>query len=189
MSETGSPSEPISNQGGQTQPAASFYNPQYLSWICLFLAGASLAIGYTVGDIWYVNPVIFLLIFAQIFSDMRHWYWVASLVFLIFTIIAAGGFFLEINFPWLLVGLILALFAWDLSSFESRLNKAGRIVSWNTQIIKHLTRLLIVGGAGLLLALAAQSFEIQLEFGWLVLLGLISFLGLSYIITKILRTS
>jgi hypothetical protein len=77
------------------------------------------------------------------------------------------------------VGLIAALSAWDLDHLTQRVKNASQVGERHDLEQRHLWRLLIVDGLGLLLAEAALHIRVRLDFGLALLLGLLSIVGLS----------
>jgi thiosulfate reductase cytochrome b subunit len=82
----------------------------------------------------------------------------------------------------MLVGTLAALAAWDLDHFERRLRTAQRVEAQGALIRAHLRRLSIVAGLGLTLGGIALSVQVEITFGWALLLGLLAFLALSGVI-------
>jgi hypothetical protein len=88
----------------------------------LILASAAFGIGYTLQELWYVIPVVLLLAIIWIWGDLRCVGWTASTIFVLHTIIAAAGFYYSVgSFP-LIIGMLFALSAWDLSSLSRRID-------------------------------------------------------------------
>ena len=165
------------------------YDPWLLSWLNLILATIFFGIGYGRQEIWYMLAIVCAIILLWIVAGVRNWFWVTTVAFILHTIVAAAGFFLSVESFWLILGLMFALFAWDLASLTQRLSCAGHIESHNKFFALHFRRLVVTGGLGVILAVLALNFNLQFSFGWLVLLGLLSVLGISYAIRYILRTS
>jgi hypothetical protein len=81
----------------------------------------------------------------------------------------------------MLVGVVLALVAWDLDRFLGRMRAAGRIKDVGLER-HHLWRLLIVAGTGLFLGAVALSVKIRLGFAVVFMLALLAVLGLSRVV-------
>ena len=82
----------------------------------------------------------------------------------------------------MLIGLIFALAAWDLTIFKQRLRQTGEVEAETTLEIDHLRRLGIVAGLGLLLGLVALTIQFQLTLLWALLLGFLIIIGLGRVI-------
>ncbi|MEA3441339.1 MAG: hypothetical protein U9R58_13765 [Chloroflexota bacterium] len=167
----------------------TIYDTWFLSWLNLIVATVFFGIGYGCQEIWYMLTIVCAIILLWIVAGVRNWFWVTTIAFILHTIIAAAGFFLSVESFWLILGLMFALFAWDLTSLTQRLSCARRVESQNKFFALHIRRLVVTGGLGVILAVLALNFNLQFSFGWLVLLGLLSVLGISYTIRYILRTS
>ena len=167
----------------------TIYDPWLLSWLNLILATFFFGIGYGRQEIWYMLAIVCAIILLWIVSGIRNWFWVTTIAFILHTIVAAAGFFLSVESFWLILGLMFALFAWDLASLTQRLTYAGSVQNQKTFLVLHFRRLVVTGGLGVILAVLALNFNLQFSFGWLVLLGLLVVLGMSYAIRYILRTS
>jgi hypothetical protein len=82
----------------------------------------------------------------------------------------------------MLVGVVVALVAWDLDRFTWRMRAAGRVEGVDALERRHLWRLLIVAGSGLFLGAAALSVKIRLGFVVAFLLAFLAVLGLSRVV-------
>lgn len=102
-----------------------------------------------------------------------------KVAFVLFVGAAAFGLGQDLPSGWMLLGLVAALSAWDLAHFAHLLDGAEGVEQRRLLERRHLRRLLIVDGLGLLLGGAALTVQIQLGFGLVLLLGLLALLGLS----------
>ena len=167
--------------------SSSWSSPRKLAWMNLILASAAFGIGYTLQELWYVIPVVLLLAIIWIWGDLRCVGWTASTIFVLHTIIAAAGFYYSVgSFP-LIIGMLFALSAWDLSSLSRRFLIAGNIEHKLTQSYRHIRRLILVEALGIILVGITLFFHIDIDFNWLFLFGLIAVVGLSYGISYLLR--
>jgi hypothetical protein len=80
----------------------------------------------------------------------------------------------------MLAGVVAALAAWDLDHFAQRLRGAGRVVGEAELVQAHMLRLLPIVLIGLLLGAVGLGLQIELRFGWALLLGALAVLGLRW---------
>jgi hypothetical protein len=157
------------------------------------LATCALALGYALGGLWAWTPLIVALGFLWLLGQWRGRGWMTSVGLVFFVGVATGGLWLDLAAGWMLFGMVAALSAWDLDYFAQRL----RSVEWAETLAerrrdlerRHLWRLLLVDGLGLLLAAVALGVEVKLSFGAAFLLGLLAVLGLSQAIGFLRRES
>ena len=163
-------------------------NPRILAMANLIIATGSLILGYLFTNLWFVSLAILILAGLWLLAAFRSWTWVPTLIFVFHVLIAGLGFYLSVGAPWLLLGMLSALFTWDIHNLDVRYNKAGVVINQSRITLHHLRRLLLIEGIGMLLVLITFSFQLELEFGWLIGLGLIVAIGLSYVINYLLKT-
>jgi hypothetical protein len=96
---------------------------------------------------------------------------------------------LDLAAGWMLVGLVSALSAWDLSAFARWLERVQTAEKAKVLLREHLRRLLVVDVIGVLLAGAALFLRLRLSLGLMLLLGLVLFLGVSRAVTFLRRES
>ena len=90
---------------------------------------------------------------------------------------------------WMLFGLVATLVAWDLDHFRQRLQQAGQIEGEVELRRAHLQRLLAVVVLGGLAGVVALTFQVRLNLGWIILLGVVAIVGLSRVIGRLRRES
>lgn len=118
----------------------------------------------------------------------RGWEWSAYLGFVALLGVAALGAGLGMLPMGMLVAVIATLIAWDLHRFLFRVGSADYVIdALNLQRI-HLNRLAIVAGVGLALGILALTIELNLGLGWIILMGLIVAIGLSWIVGFVKRS-
>ena len=86
-----------------------------------------------------------------------------------------------VNLPgiWLLTSLVALLVAWDTGEFAAHLSEFDVQIISPLLVRNHLTRILYVAVAGLVIGGSALVIRIRLEFGAAVLLGLLVITGLA----------
>jgi hypothetical protein len=141
-----------------------------LATLCLLAAfvpygrqGWTLAI-VLVGLLWLTTPL----------HGLR---WVSTLAWAFFVALAALGVLLERPSLWLLCGVVVALFAWDLGHFGDYLDD---VQVFNRAELEraHLKRLGIVAGLGWLLGLLALGVRLRFDFNGVLALALLLVLSL-----------
>ena len=117
----------------------------------------------------------------------RGWAWSAYVGFVGLIGIAALGAGLEISPVGMLVALSATLISWDLHRFLSRLGSADYVIGTSNLQRIHLRQLAVVAGVGLALGILALSIEFNLGLGWVILMGIIVAIGLSWIVRFVRR--
>ncbi len=142
---------------------------------CTILASGVLVAGYAREGLWY--PMIFVFLTGLIWLaeqwDWLPWKIISSIGLAVFTIAAAVLAFVGFPAILILLCLILTLIAWDLDGFLGRTMSAGYIENATGLERRHLKRIAITSGLGLILGGAALEVKIDLAIGWILLLGLV----------------
>jgi hypothetical protein len=151
------------------------------------LAAAALAMGYGLQEVWGGVAVAGVVGGFWLFGQWRRWGRVASVALVLMIGTATVGLWLGVGGGWALAGVVAALAAWDLDRFTQRMRMAGRAVDADVLERRHLRRLSVVSGAGLLLGVVALSVRVRLGFAAAFLLGLLAVLGLSRAVSFLRR--
>jgi hypothetical protein len=152
---------------------------RYAAAISIILATLSLGLGYAMGRLWAGAALSVALGVLWLLGRRRGRGWAASVGMTCFVGTAALGIWWQLSAPAMLVGSVAALAAWDLDHFTERMRSTDHVVGQDGMVRSHLRRLLIVSGIGLLLGGVALGVQIELSFGWALLLGASAILGLS----------
>jgi hypothetical protein len=152
---------------------------RYAAAISTILATLGLALGYAAGQLWAGAALIVVLGVFWLLGRRGGRGWVASMGMTCFVGAAALGIWWQLPASAMLAGAVAALAAWDLDDFVQRMQGTDHVVDEDGMARSHLRRLLIVGGVGLLLGGVALGIQIELSFGWALLLGASAILGLS----------
>jgi hypothetical protein len=163
--------------------------PALLARFFILAAAGLLAGVYWLAVYQPVSLVIVGLALLGLLFLQRGWYWVVSLLLVLYTGSAAAGFYLELQPAWLAGAALSILAAWDLEYFARRLKNAGRVVAQSGFIRSHLLRLSWVSLLGLALFAIPNLIRLQFTFGLAVLLALLAVYGLSQGIAYLRRTS
>ena len=157
------------------------------------LATAVLALGYGLGGLGAGVPLVVALGILWLIGQAGRRGWASSLGLALYTCVAAGGLLLATHLAagWMLIGLTGALTAWDLDGFLHRLRSVKRMDAAARRDLeyRHLRRLLVVDGLGLLLAAVALGIRLELKLGVVLLVGLLAALGLSRALDFLSRES
>jgi hypothetical protein len=160
-----------------------------LWYVSLGCATGALLAGYALGDLWVWALPILGFAALWLLGQRSGLKWVPSLGLLLFIGLTAIGLWLTLSAGLMLLGMIATLATWDLESFLQRMEGAERVDHRNDLERRHLRRLLMVEGLGILLTFAALSFNVSFGFGSALLLGLLAMVGLSRTIGFLRRES
>jgi hypothetical protein len=147
--------------------------------ISIVLAASALIAAYGLGALWLPAAGILVLAGLWFVGQQANWPWMSWLMVALFAGAAAFGALLELSPLPLVIGLIAALSAWDLGEFDRQLQRADAVEGEHVLKRRHLRRLLVVDGLGLLCAMVALAVQVRLSFGLALVLGLIALVGLS----------
>jgi len=164
-------------------PAAMFrpvFLRQQVLAVVLMLAILSVSLAYLLGGQWEWCLVLLAVGCLEWFACYHHWGWMGTLALCFYVFVTGLGVLMGRSPVLMLVGIIAALAAWDLDRFDRLIGplNTGAVQQIERQ---HLRRLLVVGGAGLVLGLAAVLLRVKFAFGWAALLGIISVLALGFV--------
>jgi len=154
----------------------------FVLWSSIILCVGSLAWGFA--QVGFSSPSGLLLIFgvAWLFSQWRGWAWFSSLGLFVAVFFAAIGFWLEFDLNWMIAGVILALFAWDITEFRHRLRFMAMDDDLRGMERRHLARVSLVTLAGLLLVSIGLFLQLRFTFEWGVLLVVVILLGIAQLV-------
>jgi hypothetical protein len=160
-----------------------------LSQVCIILASLLLVLEYwlVMQELW-TTGFIFLSILWY-WGQRRSLIFLDSILLVVFTIFAVIGLLVG-SIPLLaLLTILMALAAWDLGRFLTRLSLVGSEEEASRMIKTHLSRLIVLLAIGLLLPLFAYSIRIQLRLGLALLLGFLAIVGLSRLVISLTKDS
>ena len=160
-----------------------------LAPISIGLATLVFGLAYAVaGQRSQALPVVTLGL-LWILGQQLGWTWTGAMGLIAFTGAAVFGIWARLPALWMLLGMVATLGAWDLHRYSLQLQGA-QLVEGGAQLTRsHLQRLLAVSGLGLLLGGLALQVQVDLNFGWALLLGVLAILFLSRAIEFITRKS
>jgi len=159
----------------------------------IVLAALALTSAYGLDAVWIpAGAILFLAtlwLAGQSIKGTAYRGWMSWVVVGLFIVVAVAGAWLDLSPLLLTIGLTATVSAWDLDYFARQLNGVDRVVESRKLTRRHLQRLLIVDGVGLLIAVLALNVQIRLSFAPALGLGLIALLGLIRVIDFMRRKS
>ena len=153
--------------------------------VSIGLATAGLGIGFGLAGLWVeagVSVGLGLLWLGLLWRGRRE---VTGLMVVGLVGLAAYGTWRGVTVGWMLGTVAATLVAWDLADFSRRLAEGGQLEDTTALQRAHWLRLLGVVGLGLVVSGAALSFEVQLNLGWIILLGGAAVFGLSRVVGRL----
>lgn len=153
-----------------------------LAW--LFLAASLVLGGRPEGLIAIVPAALFWLV-----GERRRWRWASSLALLIFVLAAMAALWLNANTVLVFLGLVTAVMAWDISSFQRLLANVSKIVQEDKLVSQYYRRLMTVSAVGVVLAILTTVIQINFSFLAALFLGFIAIAGFSLAISFLRRES
>jgi hypothetical protein len=116
-----------------------------------------------------------------------HWSWTGTPGLIWMLIAATRCSFLKIPPGWLLLSIVAALSLWDLHAFMGRIHRADQVPEAPDLERRHLKRLTMTSGLGLLLGGITLKVSMNIKFGWMLILGIALTIGLSRLIERMGR--
>ena len=150
--------------------------------VSIILASSTLTAGYGLGGYWLpaAGPLALGLLWMA--GRRTRWVWIAWPLAGLLVLAAAVGALLGLNPLLLLIGLVAAISAWNLDGFARRMDSVDALEHEGVLKRRHLQRLLLVDGLGLLAGAVALIVRVRLTFGLAVVLGLAALIALSRVI-------
>jgi hypothetical protein len=162
-----------------------------IRFLAIVLAAAALASGYMLkggfaaatdggaAAVYGVGAVLALALgIIWLVGTWRRWLWAPTAGLVLGAGLAGYGLLQHAGAGWMLVGLVAALTAWDLDRFVQILSAVERIENRASLERRHLQRLVLVDGLGLLLGAVALLVRTRISLALMLLLGLVIVMGL-----------
>ena len=158
-----------------------------LALVCGGIASLSLLAAF-----WSMGHWVFTLVIVLVeFFWWLGWHRKLNFISYVYLVVNLGlcvlGAWVELSRWWLLAAAVTTLAAWDLDRFDHWQRHIDRVEMKASLIRRHLLRLLLVCATGLILGGAALVVRVQLDFAWILILGLLTVVGLSQIYNLIKR--
>lgn len=155
--------------------------------VCILVGMLSLIVGYLQFNLLPVAIGCFAIGLLWLFTLGRYRAWVASFG-IFFNVCASGiGIWLGVS-PFLMAFSVLgSLSAWDLTGFSYRLQFASPEDNLRTLEQRHLLLLAIFSGISMVLVLLGLLIRVEIPFGWMFLLVLMTIFGIMKLINSFRR--
>ena len=160
-----------------------------LTFSAITLATASMIVGYLLAGLPWVTAIILFLGILWIIAEIRGWRWPGSLILFLIFIAAAVGIEVQVAPIWSIVAATLALAAWEFSYFYRTILNASCVRMEDVLIMRHNRRVVVITIIGILLAWATTQVQINISFGIVLLLAIVSLLGLSRAVVFLRRSA
>lgn len=155
--------------------------------VSIGVATLGLLYGFFVSNHWIWVLLIATSGLFWVYGWLRKLEMLSSLLLVGFTALSVLGILINLPPFGFLIGLLAALSAWDLDRFEQRIRQAGKIENERAVVLKHFLNLAAVDGLGLIVGSMALLLRIRLDFGLVLLVGLVAVIGLSLVFNYIKR--
>ena len=140
--------------------------------ICLLISIICLGTGYILNGHWLILSAFFVMALLWLVVKKRSILWAASSLLLAYVFLASMGILIHLSVPLMIVGCILALASWEMTHFSQGVLANANPNARASLEKYHLQALSIVLGASLLLSLVGAYANLQLSFGFVVIIVL-----------------
>lgn len=155
--------------------------------ISLLVCAASLGSGYLLSGDWWIMAVLPGLVGAWFLTKKYSVFWSASSILFCIVILSTLGILSEKDDILMILSITSGLVSWDLAlktiSYSPGLPKASE----TTPDKNYISSLSLAAAGGFVLALASLYVDLNLSFGLILLLGLISIAGIVFGVKTILK--
>jgi hypothetical protein len=148
-------------------------------YACIALAFLTLVGGYFVMGINRAAISFGLLGMVWLVCIYKAWRWTSVIAMITIITASAAGVYLELQPSWMLIAVIYALFAWDLTDFDRRLTLASPDDDRAALERDHLTRLIPIFFISILVSVGDLGLRIRFTFEWALGLIVLSIGGIS----------
>jgi len=160
-----------------------------ITFVLIILAALIPAAGLALTGAWLLALPCVALGALWLVGYTRQLEGLGSFMLVAFIAVAGIGVNLNQSAIWAPPTVVLALAAWDLERFGSRLRLADASQGTRELERRHLWRLLAVSGLSLVLAWVALGSRLKLDMAVALGLGFLAILGLSQVIRSLARES
>lgn len=134
---------------------------------------------------WVPFSINVVLLFVFLAGWRWGWDWVPPVLLITASILAGYAAILGFNIFILLLALSTQLISWDLSRLKMRFIQFQRREKEGAIVRRHLSRLALLTGLSIILAIFPMLFDLKITFPLTILLGLVVISGLSLFFRKI----
>jgi hypothetical protein len=131
---------------------------------CVVLCAVSTALAFGAGQYLVFAVLVLVMGVLWMLDRAQRFKHLASVMLVIFTLLAAFAFWLQLFMPLLVLSVTAALVAWDLDHFRWRILHGPPVENLMRLERHHVQQLLLVGGIGLLTAEATLLVQVNLGF-------------------------
>lgn len=145
------------------------------------------ALGLASRGSWIWVSLLVLCGFLLIAGQKYHIKWTGTLGMAWIMVAVTRCAFLKFSPGWLLLSVVAALSLWNLGAFMDRIRRVHRVEKAVDLERRHLKRLMVTSGLGLVLGWITLKVSLNIRFGWMLLLGIALTIGLSRLIERMGR--
>lgn len=158
----------------------SMKSTSLLLYLSLIVSTAALVAGYGLSGLWWIVPVVLVILLILIFAGKNFAERTAAWFLYSYVALAAVGTVIELPKIWMLVACVAALISWDLLQFRQEARVS--VSTSGTALFEryHLQSLWLAIAAGILLASLSGMLRIRISFISAAVLALIAVICLSY---------
>jgi hypothetical protein len=155
--------------------------------ICLLTSITCLGFPYILAGDWLI--IFFFLAMAGLWISMkrRSIFWSASILLIVFVLLAAVGVLANLSVPLMVIACTAALACWDLANFRESI-VAGQALKTSILLERyHLQSLALAISGGSTLAVVSSYLNLQIPFIGTVLLALFTMGCLTYAMQSLVK--
>ena len=145
--------------------------------ICLAISTVCLSAGYLSNGYWQILFVLPTLALISIFVVKFSVFWSASILLVVYVMLAAFGIFADLSLYLMLIASTTVLASWELMQFTQKKVEISFLKSSNLLEKNHIRTLALATSTGFVLVLISSSIYLELPFIVTAILVLILFGG------------
>jgi hypothetical protein len=163
-----------------------------IRWIvigCLITAVLLISAAFILANYWVGLPLVIVIGGIWLVGVWHSRSWLTTLGLVGMVMVTAVGAVLGLSPILLLTGVALAVFAWSMGNVARLLNAVSDVRDESSLIKTHVQWTGGVIGLGWLLGLIALNGQFSLKFGWVMGLGVVIVLALSWFVRRLQQES
>ena len=157
---------------------------QKLHYASIGAATLALLLPFVLAGHWLFSLAIALGGLFWWYGSTRRFPGLSSVFLVAVAAFCVLGVWIDLPALYFLAAMLAGLTAWDLDRFAQRLDGVDRVEAEPVVVRKHLLRLGLVDGLGLIVGGAALLLRTTLSFGWVLLLALVTVIGLTQVYNR-----